>query len=150
MQSRHPYACCVKFERGNFRWVVLTQQYAIKIPRLRYLVNGMRCNRWEREMWQRWRPIFGWRHLCPVLRADSLGLLVLMPRARTPVTFAEVAAERPNDDYPEATDEPTKPDDYGRIDGQLVALDYGLFAAEALHNQREYYENMAIRRIQAG
>jgi hypothetical protein len=101
----------------------------------------MRCNRWEREMWRTWRPIFRWSNLCPVTAADPAGLFVVMPRALQPVTFDEVVASSP-DYYPGITAE-YKPDDYGRIDGRIVALDYGLPYAHMVIQRREYYRSKA-------
>lgn len=93
-------------------------------------------------MWRKWRPIFGWENLCPVVLADRLGIFVVMPRAAQPVTFEEVKAATP-DYYPEPTYE-TKPEDFGRVNGRVLALDYGLPSAEAVSERRAYY-----RRLQA-
>ena len=41
-------------------------------------------------MWQYWRPIFGWENLCPIYFADPLGILLIMPRAKQPITFEDV------------------------------------------------------------
>jgi hypothetical protein len=69
---------------GVFRRVIFVGHLAIKIPRVRNILRGMRCNRWEREMWRVWRPVFHWETLCPVLLADPLGLFIVMPRAKQP------------------------------------------------------------------
>jgi hypothetical protein len=37
---------------GAFRRVFLVGPFAVKLPRLRNPARGMRCNRWEREMWR--------------------------------------------------------------------------------------------------
>lgn len=122
---------------GVFRRVILIGNYAIKIPRLRNALSGMRCNRWEREMWCTWRPIFGWENLCPITFADPVGLVVVMPRATQPVTFDEVVAATP-DYYPDITSE-TKPADFGRVNSRILALDYGLPYADAVRERRAYY-----------
>jgi hypothetical protein len=125
---------------GAFRHVFLVGPFAVKVPRLRYLRLAMRCNRWELEMWRKWRRKFGWRHLCPIRFADPLGLLVVMPRAQQPVSAAEVR-EALGDYYPDATTE-TKPEDWGRIGDHVVALDYG-WAWETnaeMDEQRRYYD----------
>jgi hypothetical protein len=126
---------------GDFRCVFLLGRFAVKVPRIRFLSLGMRCNRWEREMWRTWRPIFGWKSLCPILFADLLGLVVVMPRAAQPVTFDDVVAATP-DDYPLPTHE-TKPADFGKVQGRVLALDYGLASADDVREQRTYYTRIA-------
>ena len=121
---------------GVFRRVILVGNFAIKLPRVFNILGGMRSNRWEREMWRVWRPVFGWETLCPVLFADPLGFVVLMPRAVQPVTTSDVDALP--DYYPGTTAE-TKPEDYGRIGSLVLALDYGLWDADAVKKQRAYY-----------
>jgi hypothetical protein len=128
---------------GAFRRVLLIPGYAVKLPRLRTVFHGLRCNRWEREVWRVWRPIFGWPNLCPVLLADPLGLFVVMPRADQPVTFAEVVEATP-DCYPEPTNE-TKVEDFGRVDGRVVALDYGLPWADAIVEARARWDKLSKR-----
>ena len=123
---------------GVFRRVFLLGGFAVKLPRFKHFSSGLRCNRWEREMWLRWRPLFGWENLCPVAFADPLGFFVLMPRAAQPVTFEQVVAATP-DYYPDITAE-TKPEDFGRIAGQVVALDYGLPSADLVRERRGYYQ----------
>jgi len=92
-------------------------------------------------MWRTWRPVFGWENLCPVIFADPLGIVVVMPRAKQPVTADEVDAETP-DSYPDTTSE-TKPDDFGRVEGRLLALDYGLPYADMVAERRTYYRGKA-------
>jgi hypothetical protein len=128
---------------GVFRRVILVGRYAVKVPRLRNTLSGLRCNRWEREMWRTWRPIFGWENLCPVTFADPLGLFVIMPRATPPVTFEDVAAATP-DYYPDITSE-TKPEDFGRVGDQVLALDYGLSDADLVAERRAYYVSQKTR-----
>ena len=122
---------------GAFRFVVLIGRFAVKLPHVRNLLLGLRCNRWEREMWRTWRPIFGWENLCPVMFADPLGVIVVMPRAMQPVTFDEVVTATP-DYYPDITSE-TKLEDFGRVGNKVLALDYGLPDADMVANRREYY-----------
>jgi hypothetical protein len=99
--------------------------------------HAMRCNRWEREMWFHWRPLFKWRTLCPIHFADPLGVLVVMPKAIQPV--ADSAVKALPDYYPGVTAE-LKSDDYGYVGGQLVALDYGLPYADSVRERRTYYQ----------
>jgi len=63
-----------------------------------------------------------------------------MPRASQPVTFAEIEALP--DYYPEITAE-SKVEDYGRLGGRVVAIDYGLPDRDMVENQRAYYATKA-------
>lgn len=89
-------------------------------------------------MWRTWRPIFGWENLCPVCFADPLGLLVVMPRAQQPVTFADVVAATSHNYYPDVASE-TKCDDFGRVENRVLILDYGLPYADIVAERRAYY-----------
>jgi hypothetical protein len=128
--------------QGVYRRVVLIGNTAVKLPRVPNLIGGMRSNRWEREMWRVWRPVFGWQTLCPVVFSDPLGLFVVMPRAQQPVTRADV--DSLPDYYPGTTAE-QKPEDYGRIGTATLALDYGLWDSDAVKERRAYYESMRSR-----
>ena len=92
-------------------------------------------------MWRKWRPIFGWENLCPVVFADPLGFFVVMPRAEQPVTFSDVVAATSGefDYYPDITAE-TKAQDFGRLGDRVVALDYGLPDSGMVSDRRAYYE----------
>lgn len=92
-------------------------------------------------MWRTWRPKFGWTILCPIKFADCVGVVVIMPRAEQPVTVEEFQAADP-DDYPDITSEWWKVEDFGRIEGRTVALDYGLADADAVQERRAYYVRM--------
>ena len=87
-------------------------------------------------MWRVWRPVFGWESLCPVIFADPLGFVVVMPRARQPVSREDV--ERLPDYYPDITAE-TKVEDHGRIGSAVVAIDYGLPDPDMVKDRRAYY-----------
>ena len=130
--------------RGAYRRVLLVGAFACKLPRPRKFLEGMRCNRWEREMWRVWRPIFGWESLCPVVFADPLGLFVVMPRAAQPVTQEEVEVGR-GDPYPPPTGE-WKPDDHGRLGDRVVVVDYGIWARDDVERERTYYARLAKAR----
>lgn len=125
---------------GVFRRVLLLGGIAVKVPRLRQFTGGMRSNRWEREMWRTWKPYFGWNTLCPVLFADPAGVLLVMARAEQPISQAEV--ESLPDAYPGITAE-TKPQNYGRHGGVVVAVDYGLWDAQDVSERRDYYRSFA-------
>jgi len=94
-------------------------------------------------MWRTWRPIFGWPCLCPVLFADPLGLVVIMPRAVLDLSAAE--SERIEDDFEVFTTAEGKPEDYGRLHERIVAIDYGLADAGQVREQRAYYRAQATR-----
>lgn len=134
-------------KKGVFRCVLLFGNLALKVPRIRNFCMGMRCNRWEREMWQYWRPIFGWENLCPIYFADSLGILVIMPRVQQPITFEDVkiATSGKYDYYPNIILE-TKPEDWGCLGGRIVALDYGLPKADMVVRRRRTYKDEMLWR----
>lgn len=80
-------------------------------------------------------PPIRWENLCPVLFADPLGLFVVMPKAE-PASFEDViAAER--DYYPDVHVE-MKPEDWGRVDGRVLVVDYGLSDANVVRERRRY------------
>lgn len=130
----------MRLARGSFRRVLLVGAFAVKLPRLRWLLPGMRCNRWEREMWRTWRPRIGWRTLCPVRFADPLGLIVIMPRVQ-PATAEDVERETP-DDYPQITCEFALYKDWGWLNGRVVSIDYGLWDSASVLEKRGYYAKM--------
>jgi len=123
--------------KGAFRRVLLIGSLAVKTPRLRRLAAGLRCNRWEREMWRVWRPTFGWPNLCPILFADPAGLIVVMPRADQAVSEQE-AREALGNHYSEITSK-SKPAEFGRLGYRVVVLDYGLPDRNAVHDRRRYF-----------
>ena len=87
-------------------------------------------------MWHKWRPIFGWRTLCPIYFSDPLGLIVVMPRATQPVSQEDVDALP--DYHPTITAE-LKADDYGLLLDNVLALDYGLPDKDMVQQRRDYY-----------
>jgi hypothetical protein len=122
--------------RGVYRYVLAIGNMAIKVPRPRKMLSGMRCNRWEREMWHVWRKKFGWDTLCPIWLTDPCGFVMVMHRASQPVTAQEIEATP--DYYPDITAE-MKPDDWGRIGGRIVAADYAYPDADMVARRRAYY-----------
>ena len=129
--------------RGTYRRVLLFGRYAVKVPRLRHFVAGRRCNRWEREIWRVWRPIFSWQNICPVLASDPWGLVIVMPRAEQPVTFDDVK-KATIDCYPEFVVE-MKCEDFWWVAGSVVAVDYGLWEVEDIAERREYFRKCAVQ-----
>jgi hypothetical protein len=95
-------------------------------------------------MWHRWRPVFGWKGLCPILFADPLGLVVVMWRAEQPVTDDEVKATIPVD-FPEPTYK-VKPEDFGRVNGRVLAVDYGLPLPDTVSEARQHYAQVSAGR----
>mgnify|MGYP003653594499 CR=1 FL=1 len=127
---------------GVYRRVFIASRWAIKIPRIKNIISGARCNRWEAEIWKKWRPIFGWEHLCPVQFCDPLGLIIVMDRAFQPVTFEEVKSAndlRYSDYYPDV-DLEYKPENWGIVAGKMVCVDYGIDDSEHILKKRRYYQ----------
>jgi hypothetical protein len=131
---------------GDYRHTFLLRRLgvAVKVPRLRSFSKGCRCNLWEREMWQQWRPLFHWHSLCPILLADSLGLVVVMPLATPPATQEELDEAYPGEFHLISSE--GKPDDYARLNGQLVVVDYGLASGADVKKQRAYLAVELARR----
>ena len=101
----------------------------------------MCANRWEREVSGKWRVVFGWQHVCPVLLADPFGFFVAMPRCTQPVPQHDVEAAH-DSQFPDVTSE-MKPEDHGFLRGRVVALDYGLPLAAMVQNERARYQRIA-------
>ncbi|MDH1731007.1 hypothetical protein N5F00_16050 [Pseudomonas chengduensis] len=127
---------------GVYRRVFIASRWAIKIPRIKNITSGARCNRWEAEVWRKWRPKFGWEHLCPVRFCDPLGLILVMDRASQPVTFEEVisANDQEYNDYYPNVDLEYKAENWGVLAGRMVCVDYGIDDAEQIANKRIYFQ----------
>ena len=130
---------------GTFRRVIVLWRWAIKVPRLRNFRAGLRCNAWEREAWFVWRPKFGWRDLCPIVVADPLGLLVVMPRVDLSVSADDLDRLLEEVDCHPMSDAELRIGNVGRLHGRIVAFDYGLPDAEDVRERREYYRIMDSR-----
>jgi hypothetical protein len=111
---------------GITREVFLTRRYAIKIQKLRYgwemFMYGLLANMQERTF-----AAAGWPELCPVVFSVPGGWLVVMRRAE-PLTDREWAefdarAFCELDDYVVPAE--FKKDSFGKLDGRIVAVDYG-------------------------
>lgn len=135
-------------ETGNWRRVILCGAYAIKLPASEdpNMAVQARClNRWEMELWDLWRPRFGWTNLCPVAWGTPDGNVLIMLRTVQDVTETEIREIEDrwleNGPYPSPTTE-SKPEDWGRLpSGEVVALDYGYAATSdaAINEAREEY-----------
>jgi hypothetical protein len=64
-------------------------------------------------------------------------LVVVMPRAEQPVTDDEIRTATPLY-FPEPTYK-YKPEDFGRVNGSMLALDYGLPSRDTVSEARHYY-----------
>ena len=127
---------------GVYRCVLCIGNIAIKLPRITRLIKGLRCNRWESEMWKVWRPIFGWENLCPVIIAGPAGIFLLMRRAAQPVTFEEVKRINTEDyDYYPDINVEYKPENWGKVENKLVCLDYGIEDKNLIKERRSYLES---------
>ena len=113
-------------DQGITREVFLTRRYAIKIPKLIYgwhkFLHGLLANMQERAFAKA-----GWPELCPVVFSIPGGWLLVMRRA-DPLTDDEWSAFDPKafcdqEDYIIPAE--NKRDSFGKINGQIVAIDYG-------------------------
>jgi len=117
----------MKIKRGITRTVFVTRRWAIKVPSLRAhglgvsgvlwsISRGLSANLSERE-WS------GQRGFCP-LHFSLWGVVNVYPRADVcteadePIDYATIA------DYPLAVD--PKPHNVGRLNGELVWIDYDM------------------------
>jgi hypothetical protein len=120
-------ACAEWNRQGITREVILTRRYAIKIPKLacgwKHFLWGLLANMQERTLSKA-----GWPELCPVVFSLPGGWLLVMRRAGilTDADWASFNAkafcETPNYFVPA---EQWKQDSFGKIDGRIVAVDYG-------------------------
>ena len=112
--------------QGITREVILTRRYAIKVPKLIYgwhkFLCGLLANMQERQFARA-----GWPQLCPVVFSVPGGWLLVMRRAEMlsddewrefdPARFCETP------DYVVPAE--FKRDSFGKVDGRIVAIDYG-------------------------
>jgi len=109
---------------GASRQAFLIGPYAIKMPSTRAWTNflwGLIANLNERR-----RARLNTPTACPVLLADPIGLIVVMPRCEPlgrDVTDAEYDAITQGDDWLLPVER--KPDSFGWLGERLVAVDYG-------------------------
>ena len=112
---------------GTTRWVLLTRNYAIKLPTLidwRLFLLGLLANMNERFFYlsfQKGSPELAQR-LCPIVFSAPGGWLVVMRRAQpldrddfelcAQINWKYIPVER-------------KPDSFGWFEGRIVAIDYG-------------------------
>jgi hypothetical protein len=115
---------------------------ALKVPRARNFLKGLRCNRWEREVWFKWHKKFCWTLYCPIKFADCIGFVVVMPLAVLDVTERELDALACSD---ECIDAEYTLAIWGRVDGHLVVFDYGLPDNDLVKGRRTDYGKLPPR-----
>jgi hypothetical protein len=96
-------------------------------------------------MWRTWRRKFKWSHLCPVKFAGPFGTFLVMARATQPVTLSEIIDADP-DCYPDIHVE-YKPENWGRLNGRIVAVDYGIWDACEVLKQRKYLKSFPATHV---
>ena len=114
--------------RGSQRFAVVFGPFAVKIPRLRRVREGMRANRMEariwREGWQRKYP-----ELCPILAALPFGIALFMPAVRI-MSPDELQAFRESLAFPDHNPDPelyeSKGGEWGYLEGRPVVVDYAM------------------------
>jgi hypothetical protein len=113
----------MKISKGGVtRMVFLIGNYAIKIPRLNYgwekFIAGIYSNLSEYDCW-RWTKC---EYLCPVLFSFG-GFILVMPKVdvfpETEDAWSEIDKAIPMDDRDDH-----KPNNYGRLNGKIVCIDY--------------------------
>ena len=112
--------------QGITREVFLTRRYAIKIPKLIYgwhkFLCGLLANMQERTF-----AAAGWPELCPIVFSLPGGWLLVMMRAdlltdaEWEVFDADAFCNCPDYMIPAEN----KRDSFGKLDGRIVAIDYG-------------------------
>jgi hypothetical protein len=106
--------------------------------------RGRLCNWHEADLYRRSKSkAHRASMLCPVLYCFSPAIFLIMRRAATPVTKTEIEDRKAHawnewDYMGAADDEPPfewKLDDWGKLDGKLVAVDYGSLPTETVLRQ---------------
>jgi hypothetical protein len=103
-------------------FVILTRRYAFKFPNL---LGG-----WFQACWgmidnMQERRAQGQQGICPLLWSLPGGLLNVMPRARELTPEEWLAFDYDGHVQRGAHSAERKPDSFGVLDGQIVAIDYG-------------------------
>lgn len=107
---------------GITREVIITNKYAIKIPKIAYglkhFLLGWGANINENFLWQASEYDI---RLCPVKRKLLFGLVLIMHRVDKVCETEEEVNYRQFKDFPGDS----KPDNFGVLKGRIVKLDYG-------------------------
>lgn len=118
---------------GGTRLVILTKNYAIKLPRFyswKSFLTGMICNISENEFSK-----MNHENLCPVKYGNSIGLIVIMHRAELisddgifKIEMNKLQKSIEDDDCPELYFDFFEYDglmkNFGFFDGRFVKIDY--------------------------
>lgn len=111
--------------RGTTRNVLLIGRWAVKVPSItewRLFLLGLLANMQEARFSR-----CGWQELCPVVFSIPSGLLIVMHRAE-PITrdeFFAIDVELWRDRGEYIIPVEAKLDSFGRLNGRVVAVDYG-------------------------
>jgi hypothetical protein len=114
--------------RGSQRFAVVIGPFAVKIPRLRRLREGMRANRMEARIWREgWQRKY--KELCPILASLPFGIALVMPAVRI-MSPDELQAFRNSLAFPDHDPDPelyeSKGGEWGYLDGRPVVVDYAM------------------------
>lgn len=117
----------MKTEYGCTRWVFLVGKYAVKIPQIKYtwrhFLQGLLCNMQEVLFYSTKDE-----RLCPILWHIPGGWMVVMKRCK-PLTDTEFnnidMANTFWNNTPYKIPVEYKIDSFGKLDGKIVAVDYG-------------------------
>jgi hypothetical protein len=121
-------AAMIRLARGSQRRTIVLGRYAIKLPRPRRFVDGLRANREEARIWRE-----GWQRrfpeLCPVLACLPCGIALVMPAVRLMTRdefdrFLRSGLHPENDPDPELYED--KYGEWGYLDGRPVVIDYAM------------------------
>lgn len=113
---------------GSQRLTIVLGPFAVKVPRLRRLREGMRANRMEARIWRE-----GWQRkyteLCPILAALPFGIALVMPTVRI-MSPDELDAFRASEAFPDHDPDPelyeSKGGEWGYLHGRPVVVDYAM------------------------
>jgi hypothetical protein len=116
----------MKLKYGTTRTVILTKNYAIKIPTFvtyKLFLNGLLGNMQEHLFWKHLKSY----KLCPILFYIIGGFLLVMPRAKelTREEFFNLDFEEFMDEDKWLVPVENKLDSFGWYKGKIVAVDYG-------------------------
>ena len=115
----------VSILRGSNRWTVLAGRFAFKVPNpssWRSLLYGLLNN-----MNERWTAnVAEGENHCPVQFAIPGGFLNIMPRCQPLNDSDWQDFESCAPDFAGALQVEQKPDSFGKLNGRIVAVDYGI------------------------
>ena len=118
----------IRLARGSQRRTLICGRFALKLPRLNRVREGMRANREEARIWREgWQRRY--RELCPVIACLPFGIALVMPAVRI-MTRDEfdrfVASEAHPDHCPDPELYEDKYGEWGYLLGRPVVIDYAM------------------------